>query len=673
MHCAVLKEEKVKYVKAILAIVMILAMALPCVAAEPTDSAEAEKEEQAKGGVVMDTVVVSATRTETSAFEAPASVTVINEEEIEEQQGSSVRDILEDVPNVDFSSGTSPYYQVPSIRGLDDEQTIIKVDGAKQQYNDNAGNAKSPIVIDPMLLKQVEVLRGPSSALHGSGGIGGVISMRTKDASDFLKEGEKMGATVRTGYQSAEAQKHGTIAAYGQMDNFGFLVSGTNRDFNHLETSDPSGRNPSISLSGYSQTQFMKASWTPENQYASISYQNSRDRYNYEDGDWFKSRQNQTSVNYDISRGDLIDLKFAGQYTWRKNENDGFRDFTDTFRAWSGDLQNTFRFGKEGLFGNALTLGGDYQYNKQEGTVDGAVDASRPKATSTDAGMFIQDEISLPAGFTVIPALRFTHYTRKPTDVKADDAEESRLTPKFTGQWQATEWLGLFATYAESFRPPTANEMYFYMDWGVFEVLPNPDLKPETAKTWEFGSSLGFDGLVSNSDTLRMKMVYFRETIKDFMSPAQVGSDYTTINTGKVRRFGYEAELNYAYEDFSTAIGYGKVMGHDADTGSVTGSTPEQVNVRLGYSFPEQGLGFTWKSQFTGESKGWNPAYGNSDNVRPYHIHGMAMTWAPEDLWGYEGFKLNLGVDNIFDKKYRSYRGGLEKARNFKATVSLAF
>ena len=50
--------------------------------------------------------------------------------------------------------------------------------------------------MDNDLLKRVEVVKGASSVLHGSGAVGGIVSMRTKDVSDFINPGSDYGVTI---------------------------------------------------------------------------------------------------------------------------------------------------------------------------------------------------------------------------------------------------------------------------------------------------------------------------------------------------------------------------------------------------------------------------------------------------------------------------------------------
>ncbi|MUM76736.1 TonB-dependent receptor [Pseudodesulfovibrio sp. F-1] len=671
------KKSSLKLAHRAVAFALVALLTLPGVAAGKNPEKKAAQQEKGKTGIILDTVVVSATRTEVSAFEAPASVSVVGEEEINREQPTTIRDLLENIPNVDFSSGTSTYFQVPSIRGLEDEQTIIKIDGARQLYNDNAGNARTPIVIEPTLLKQVEVVRGPSSTLHGSGGIGGVISMQTKDASDMLRPGEKFGAQIRGGHQSVDSQEWLSSTAYAGDDFFGLVANLTTRDFGHMRTSDPDSSNSVIYRTGSSTTNYLKGSITPsEGQYASLAYNRFEDVFHTAGGSVYRTNQTQVTGNYNLSPADndWLDLRAVGQYTYRANSSQVAIESSDNMVGWGGDIQNTFRFGTEEVFHHTLTAGTDYYIDHQKGS-----DATRPKATGWDYGMFIQDNISLPYGFSLIPAARYTQYSRKESSGQWASQKESEITPKVTANWKARKWLNLFVTYAESFRPPSLNEIYFFMDWpGFGQVVPNPDLKPEKGKTWEYGTGLTFDGVFTDNDPLRIKAVYFREIIKDFQSAVFIGGvlpnmRWTTVNTGSVRRFGYEAEMHYAYERYAMSLTYGKVMGMDEETGARVGQTPEQVGLRVHCDIPEYDLGLTWKSDYTAESKGYQPWNGSTDTVPDYHIHGFAVAWTPKSLLGYEGLRADLGVDNLFDKKYITYRGAWDRGRNVKLGLSLTF
>src|SRR3546814_16420687 len=103
-------------------------------------------------------------------------VTVTGPQEMQTLQPSSPDDILRFVPNVEFFGGPRRTGEVPSIRGFSGPDVIILFDGARQNYN---SGHDGQFFIDPSVLKQVEVLRGPASPLSGRGGTGRVLQFRT--------------------------------------------------------------------------------------------------------------------------------------------------------------------------------------------------------------------------------------------------------------------------------------------------------------------------------------------------------------------------------------------------------------------------------------------------------------------------------------------------------------
>jgi outer membrane receptor protein involved in Fe transport len=70
---------------------------------------------------------------------------------------------------------------VINIRGLRDfGRVAVVVDGARQNYQRSGHNANGSFFLDPELVGGVEVVRGPTANIYGSGAIGGVVSFRTR-------------------------------------------------------------------------------------------------------------------------------------------------------------------------------------------------------------------------------------------------------------------------------------------------------------------------------------------------------------------------------------------------------------------------------------------------------------------------------------------------------------
>ena len=109
------------------------------------------------------------------------------------KQATSVAAALEDIPNVDIRGGSRSIAQKPNIRGLSDNRVVQVIDGVRQNFDlAHRGSYFLPM----SLIQEIEVIKGPSSSLWGSGALGGVVAMRTPNALDLLKNTELKFAKV---------------------------------------------------------------------------------------------------------------------------------------------------------------------------------------------------------------------------------------------------------------------------------------------------------------------------------------------------------------------------------------------------------------------------------------------------------------------------------------------
>ncbi|HZC03458.1 MAG TPA: TonB-dependent receptor plug domain-containing protein [Gammaproteobacteria bacterium] len=168
--------------------------------------------EPAAGPVELETVTVTATKTEHPTFEVAGSVNVVAAETIEAEQPQNLNDTLKAPPNIELFSGPRRLGEEANIRGFSDERIVTTLDGARQNFS--IGH-QGRFVLEPDLLKQVEVYRGANSALYGSGALGGVIALTTKDPSDFLEAKEVLGARLKGGFQSVNDEWLGSTPPTG--------------------------------------------------------------------------------------------------------------------------------------------------------------------------------------------------------------------------------------------------------------------------------------------------------------------------------------------------------------------------------------------------------------------------------------------------------------------------
>lgn len=94
-------------------------------------------------------------------------------------------------------------------------------------------------------------------------------------------------------------------------------------------------------------------------------------------------------------------------------------------------------------------------------------------------------------------------YRSESEDDVGSEQEESALTTQLGMLWQTTDWLSLYASYAEAFRAPSLAELYTTgIHFGANCFVPNPNLKPERAANKEAGLRAGWNGLFATADRL---------------------------------------------------------------------------------------------------------------------------------------------------------------------------
>ncbi len=184
----------------------------------------------------LDTITVAASKTEERAIDALAPVSVVTLEQIQGLQPKRLSDIFYNVPGVSFQDrGDDPATAI-NIRGLQDfGRVAVVVDGARQNYQRSGHNANGSFFLDPELIGGVDVVRGPTANIYGSGAIGGVVSFRTKDINDVVRPGERWGVDMTGSYGSNNSRGLGSIfggvRANPNVDIFGGAVYRTQGNY----------------------------------------------------------------------------------------------------------------------------------------------------------------------------------------------------------------------------------------------------------------------------------------------------------------------------------------------------------------------------------------------------------------------------------------------------------
>ena len=206
------------------------------------DSADAEPE----GGEVADVIVVTASRTEQRLQEVPVAMTVISAEELATMPADDYGDVLRNVPGLNVTQISARDIQVNTRKASGSLSTdqLVLLDG-RSVYLDFFGFVMWDLLpLNFNEIAQVEVVRGPGSAVWGANALGGVINLITKSPWEASGTSVQLGAgelsTLHGSFTHAAASEkvgYKVSASYYEQDAFDRptgIINGT-------ETSNPPG------------------------------------------------------------------------------------------------------------------------------------------------------------------------------------------------------------------------------------------------------------------------------------------------------------------------------------------------------------------------------------------------------------------------------------------------
>ncbi|HIH9465510.1 TPA: TonB-dependent receptor domain-containing protein, partial [Klebsiella variicola subsp. variicola] len=167
-----------------------------------------------------DTIVVTASGYEQKITNAPASISVIAQKELQQKNYTNLGEALSGVEGVDVRGGTGKTGGLDiSIRGMPSNYTLILIDGIRQNASSDTtpngfGTLDTAMMPPLSAIDHIEVIRGPMSTLYGSDAMGGVINIITKKGGDEWHGGINIGHSV---------QEH---SKWGDSSQIGFYTSG---------------------------------------------------------------------------------------------------------------------------------------------------------------------------------------------------------------------------------------------------------------------------------------------------------------------------------------------------------------------------------------------------------------------------------------------------------------
>lgn len=502
----------------------------------------------------FETITVTATRNEQRLDQVPSTVTVQTEQQVDQRNINDIRDLVRYEPGISVSGAGSRFGLGGfTIRGIGGNRVLTQVDGVAVPDAFTFGpflNAQRDYV-DPDTLKSVEIIRGPASSLYGSDALGGAVSFVTRDAGDYLDEGDDSAARLKTGYDGADDswQRSATFAIRrGTLDS---LLHLGRRDGQAQDSwgdgggigAARKGANPQDTRR---ENMLFKLGWDyqPDGR-LQLAYERFKDQIDSQVRSDYstagttrrhdardRSDRERITLSHDLQLASAITDRLHWQLTYQDSE---MRQITDQERFSGGSLRQRERDSRyqETLWAFNTQLDKSFTLGSAQHQLTYGVDVRRlessdlrtgwevfsgtglpvPPSPFTDTypvsdfpdpvtheyAVFIQDSIDI-GRWTLLPGLRYDHYRLKP---KVTDAylngnpvqtspqtfSDGQLSPKFGVTYRLNTVHSLYGQYAAGFRAPNAVDIFgeFVNVASNYQTLANTRLKPETSHGLEVG------------------------------------------------------------------------------------------------------------------------------------------------------------------------------------------
>ncbi|BBF04998.1 heme/hemopexin utilization protein C [Haemophilus influenzae] len=523
------------------------------------------------------------------------------------KQATSVAAALQDIPNVDVRGGSRSIAQKPNIRGLSDNRVVQVIDGVRQNFDlAHRGSYFLPM----SLIQEIEVIKGPSSSLWGSGALGGVVAMRTPNALDLLKNNDKFGVKIRQGYQTANNLSETDASVFAANDKFDVLISAFYNNADNLRI----GKGNKLNNTAYKQFGGLaKFGWQINDaNRVELSHRETRFKQTAPSNNEVENELTNEQITDQIKKfhGSKDDLPPTTQpspsetlkfYSGVKTRLGSVSYLTDQQIPDQSTVFNYYLTPDNPYLNTHIALYNNKTIEKEQRKVSGVkdqtklttrginlrnsselshisfvygVDYMRDKirtergmndkdakfraepynANSNTTGVYLIAHIPLfGEKLLVSPSVRYDHYDTSSKTVKYKD---KHLSPATKLTWKVTNWLDFSAKYNEAFRAPSMQERFVSgahfgarLGGGREEInkfIANPNLRPETAKNKEITANLHFDSLFKQGDKFKIEATYFRNDVKDFIN-------LKIFNDAKTNTNGALLPKNSQYQNITNA------------------------------------------------------------------------------------------------------------------------
>jgi vitamin B12 transporter len=548
----------------------------------------------------MDTIIVTATRTEIPLSESTVPVDVITRDEIELSLASDLAELLRFEAGIDIGRNGGPG-QATSIflRGTESNHTLVLLDGVRINPGTLGGAAIQNIA--PEMIERVEIVKGTRSALFGTEAMGGVINIITRSArSNYAEAGAGAGSfDTRSAYM--------TMGAGGDNGSVGITI-------NHADTAGFPLRDSSDIDRGYDNTSLrLFAERGFGDHRVSLSHWNASGRTEYLD--FFSSPLDQdyenlsTAVELSSRLNERIDSKLIVSRTVDNIAQNQSADFVESTRL-GADWQISISTARH------VVSGGLYFSDENASTLSfgsGFDEDTRIRA------LFLQDQWSGDRQHAFL-AVRLSDH----------DAFGSEFTWNAEYAFELTENWSVLAGAGKAFRAPDATDRFGFGG--------SPDLAPEIANEQQLG--LRYRPGSTHSFSLEL----YRNDIDDLIEFDFASFQLRNIARAEIR--GAELSWDYRGDGFSLRTSVVRQEANDPiDDLRLLRRAERSLTISMTRDIGAHRVGLSIL------------ASGDREDFGGVKLPGYAVVNLTGQLTLGEHWRVNGRIENLFNREYQTAAG----------------
>lgn len=656
-----------------------------------------------------ETLVVTANRSESSLWESPATIQVIDHQTLQNSTSTSIADDLQDIPGVEITDNALAGRKQIRIRGEASSRVLILIDGQEVTYQRAGQNYGGGLLIDESSLERIEVVKGPYSVLYGSQAIGGVVNFITKKGGD-----KPLAGTVKAVYNSETAGWEESAAAWGSIGQFDYRINGSYSDQGDRDT--PDGRLPNTNFRNNSQGVWL--GYNLGNQHFGLSL----DRYKlatqtyFEDPDGEydafsvkipKLEREKIGLFYDLdvdgnylkkihldAYEQTIDRKFENEVATTQAIPFPIQSLSVRNQTNTNDKQYTQGITLQSNFSlpanNSLVVGTQYKRDRVSqnsngftsqksltGIVNSATQTySYNESEQSTTSLFAQNDWRFADNWTWTLGARQYWLSSKltrgdgysvskgvttDTSLAEQSAHDNELVTATSLRYSGFDNVELRAAFAQGYVFPTLTQLFMQTVAGGGTTYGNPDLKAEHSNNYELGARYNgnlwmVDGAVyySEAKDYIASIACSGQALCNGNTTSSRGGYYYYDNIDRAKTWGMELSAEYNGWIVSPYVSGNLIRRqYEGKTLKTTNTGEPTINGRVGlkHTLMLNAANVTSDIYIRAASSAKDDTGSKEVRTPGWATLNLAVN---TEFGANDQYQVNLALNNLTDKRYRT-------------------